>query len=89
MVLHQQIVQTPSMSSHIDNSFALYAQRIHCEAHDQIYVVTLESVPSPKLLTNSKKSNGEINMVIWPQFVGILNKNFIFMSLNNHSKKSL
>jgi hypothetical protein len=28
-------------------------------------------------------------MVIWPQFVGILNKNFIFMSLNNHSKKSL
>jgi hypothetical protein len=43
MVLHQQIVQTSSMSSHIENSFALYVQRIHCVAHDQIYVETLEA----------------------------------------------
>jgi hypothetical protein len=42
MVLQQQIVQMPSMSSHIENSFALYVQIIHCVAHDQIYVVTLE-----------------------------------------------
>ncbi len=55
MVLHQQIVQTPSMSSHIDNSFALYVQSIHCVAHDQIYVVTFESILFPKLLTNAKK----------------------------------
>jgi hypothetical protein len=55
MILHQQIVQTPSMFSHIENSFALYVQKIHCAAHDQIYVVTLELVPSPKLLTNAKK----------------------------------
>jgi hypothetical protein len=46
--------QMPSVSSHIENSFALYVQRIHCVAHDQIYVVTLESVPSPKLSTNVK-----------------------------------
>jgi len=36
-----------------------------------------------------KKSNGEINMVIWQQFVGVLSKSFIFMLVNNCSKKSL
>jgi len=89
MVLHQKIVQMLSMSSHIENSFALYVQKIHCVAHDQIYVVTLELVPFPKLLTNAKKSKGEINMLIWSQFVGVLSKSFIFMSVNNHFEKSL
>ncbi len=80
--------QMPSMSSHMENFFALYVQRIHCVVHDQVYVVTLESVPFPKLLTMQKKFNCEINMVIWLQFIGVLGKNLIFMSMNNCFEKS-
>jgi hypothetical protein len=42
MVLHQKLVQAPSMPSYIVNSLALATQRIHFVAHDQTSFLTHE-----------------------------------------------
>jgi len=55
MVLHQQLVQAPSMPSNTTNSLALTTQRIHFVAHDQTTFAIHEQVLSPKFIVDAKE----------------------------------
>jgi hypothetical protein len=56
MVLHQPLVEVPSMPSNIVNSLTLAIQKIHFVVHDQTTFVTHEQVPFPTFVIDTKKT---------------------------------
>jgi hypothetical protein len=55
MVLHQPLVQVPSMPSNTVNSLTLATQKIHFVVHDQTTFVTHEQVHFPKFVIDEKE----------------------------------